>query len=258
MSVIRGSLGLMAGLVLVVGVGCQSVGCDSSGGVAVDLLGGRGYECLYADGPIVLDGKLDERAWREAQRVERFQLFRPAGSYAGTTIGRLTWDDDYLYVAFECTDDDVRSASTTHDDYLAGGDVVELYIKYGEDHPQYYELVSAPNGTTFDARWPHRGAGDYKQWTPWESGLRSGWVVFGTADRSEDVDEGFTVEMAIPWSAFDGVASPPLPGTAWTFGLFRYDHSARFSEAHLTMSLAESPEFGFHYYEGYHSIVFKR
>ena len=65
-------------------------------------------------------------------------------------------------MAFTCGDDDVRSASTEHDAYLAAGDVVELYIKYGEEHSQYYEIVSAPNGTTFDARWPHRGAGDLK------------------------------------------------------------------------------------------------
>lgn len=217
------------------------------------------YVCRYATGPIVLDGRLDEPAWQTAARVEQFQLFRPAGSsYPHHTVGRLTWDDEHLYVSFACGDDDVRSASTQHDDYLAAGDVVELYIKYDDEHPQYYEMVSAPNGTTFDARWPHRGAGDFKQFTPWESGLKSASTVLGTADQSDDTDEGFVVEMAVPWAAFDGVAGPPAEGTAWTFGLFRYDHSARFNEPHLLMSLDRSPEHGFHYYEAYHPIVFKR
>jgi hypothetical protein len=246
----------MIGLVCALDAGCQQTTRDTAPGQPVDLLAGLSYQCQSADGKIVLDGKLDEPAWQMAQRIERFQLFRPAGTYPHTTTGRLTWDDEFLYVSFECTDDDVRSASTKHDDYLAAGDVVELYIKYSDDASQYYELVCAPNGTSFDARWPHRGAGDFRQWTPWESGMRSATEVHGTPDQPEDIDKGFTVEMAIPWSCFDGVTTPPAPGTTWKFGLFRYDHSTRFSEAHLIMSIPESPEHGFHYYEAYHSIEF--
>ncbi len=249
---------LMIGVLLGIGAGCRHGGLDAQAGESVDLSAGRVYICRSADGPIVLDGELDEPAWQRAQRIDRFRLFRPEGLYPYTTVARLTWDDTHLYVAFDCADNDVRSASTMHDDYLAAGDVVELYVKYGEDSPQYYELVSAPNGTTFDARWPHRGAGDFKQWTPWESGMRSVVKVRGTADTPGDMDTGYTVEIAIPWSGFDGVDAPPAVGTAWTFGLFRYDHGAGFNEPYLTMSLSESPAHGFHYYEGYHPVVFER
>lgn len=243
-------------LVSLLVAGCQNHRPDIGGIRNIDLLAGQVYECRYMSGPLVLDGVLDETAWHQAQQIRRFQLYRPRGTYPHTTIGMLAWDDQYLYVAFECTDDDIRSASTIHDDYLAAGDVVELYIKFNDGHPQYYEFVCAPNGTTFDARWPYRGAGNYMNWTPWESGMRTATFVRGTPDQSDDIDEGFTVEMMIPWESFDGRKTPPKLGTVWTFGLFRYDYSVRFEEAYLTMSLAESPEHGFHYYEAYHSIKF--
>lgn len=258
MNTLRGGCVLMVGALISLGTGCQNGPRQTGESESVDLTAGRVYDCRHAAGPIVLDGKLDESAWRRAQRIEHFRLYRPGGQYPYTTVGRLTWDDDNLYVAFECTDDDVKSASTTHDDYLAAADVVELYIKYGEGHEQYYEIVSAPNGTTFDARWPRRGAGDFRQWTPWESDMRSAVAVDGTPDMPDDRDGGYTVEMAIPWKSFDGFDTPPAVGTVWTFGLFRYDHGARFSEPYLTMSLAGSPEHGFHYYEAYHPIVFER
>jgi hypothetical protein len=215
MNTLQNGYVLMVCALIGVGGGCQSNQVrtartdQTTHGESVDLNAGRVYDCRHAGGPIVLDGKLDEPAWRRAQRIEHFRLYRPDGRYPYTTVGRLTWDEQNLYVAFECADADVRSASSTHDDYLAAGDVVELYIKYGEEHEQYYEIVSAPNGTTLDVRWPRRGAGDFRQWTSWESNMRSVVSVDGTPDMSDDRDGGYTVEIAIPWVAFDGFDTPP-------------------------------------------------
>ena len=217
------------------------------------------YHCLHATDPIELDGKLDEPAWRNAQRIDHFNVLRPADAeYSYQTAGYLTWDDQNLYVAFDCEDVDVVAATTGHDSYLAVADVVELYVKYDNDHPQYYEFIWAPNGTTFDARWPERGAGDFRQFTPWESNFKAAVSVRGTLNLQDDVDEGFTVECAIPWSAFDGVQTPPSDGTAWTFGLFRYDHGSRFKQPYLLMSIPEAAGHGFHAYEFYQSLVFSR
>jgi len=216
-----------------------------------------GYDCRYTREPITLDGRLDEPAWRDAARVDTFRLFRPTDArYGARTSGRLLWDEQYLYAAFTCEDDDVRAASDEHDALLAAGDVVELYVKRG-DAPQYYELVVAPNGTTFDARWPYRGAGDYRQFTPWESGMAVATHIDGTLNRKDDVDHGYTVEMRIPWSAFDGAVAPRAGDVGWTFGMFRYDHGSRMSQPRLLMSLPTA-EHAFHSYESYHPLRFTR
>jgi len=241
-------------------VGAVALWMQVGGLLAQDSAGaGDEYICRLATEPVVLDGVLDDPVWQSAMRVDRFKLFRPAqGQYMQSTVGRLAWDDHYLYLAFVCEDQDVQSASTQHDDYLAAGDVVELYIKYGQGESQYYELVSAPNGTTFDARWPYRGSGDFKQFTPWESGLESATVVSGTPDDAGCDDRGFVVEVRVPWAAFDGVVTPPREGDLWTFGLFRYDHNDCFDEPHLLMSFAEHPKHGFHSYELYSPLRFTR
>jgi len=58
----------------------------------------------------------------------------------------------------------------------------------------------------------------------WDSGLISAVKVQGTIDDSSDKDQGWTVEMRIP---FDHLASvphlPPRPGDRWRFNLYRLD-----------------------------------
>ncbi len=64
---------LMIVFVLIIEIGCQQVRQTVSVGQPVDLLTAVSYQCQFANAPIILDGELNERAWQEAQRVERFQ-----------------------------------------------------------------------------------------------------------------------------------------------------------------------------------------
>ncbi len=71
-------------------------------------------------------------------------------------------------------------------------------------------LTDAERGTQHDAR----GAGAWDSWSAvWESAV----VVTGTLGNDADVDTGYTVELAMPWSAW-GVPVP-APGTGWGLDL---------------------------------------
>jgi len=52
--------------------------------------------------------------------------------------------------------------------------------------------------------------------------LKSAVVVRGTLDNHADKDQGYTVEAAIPWSAFAKGAKqlPPKHGDAWRMNLY--------------------------------------
>jgi len=55
-----------------------------------------------------VDGKLDKKAWAAAPAIEFvFTLESQSGAKQKTTA-RLLWDDDYLYVGYECEDVDPR------------------------------------------------------------------------------------------------------------------------------------------------------
>ncbi|NPV49267.1 MAG: hypothetical protein HPY69_20165, partial [Armatimonadetes bacterium] len=62
----------------------------------------KAYPCVRADGPIVIDGKLDDPAWRRATVIERFivpprmdpvaRVMTTAAPALSQTHARLMWD----------------------------------------------------------------------------------------------------------------------------------------------------------------------
>ena len=104
--------------------------------------------------PMVIDGRLDEPAWQEANAVTQFYLFSPTDAqHVPATKARLLWDSQHLYVGFECDDDDIWSYSDVDDEPVYLGDVVELFIKPRRDSLAYYEFVIASSGAIYDARY---------------------------------------------------------------------------------------------------------
>ena len=68
-------------------------------------------ECRWAATPIVLDGKADEAAWKQAQVTESFGrtwLKEPGGNLRGKTRATLLWDRDYLYFHADMDAPDTR------------------------------------------------------------------------------------------------------------------------------------------------------
>lgn len=216
------------------------------------------YTCLFTDTPIQLDGVLDEPAWKRADKLIINTVYRPKNPpFLPLTTVRLLWSDKMLYVSFECADDDIYSYSSQADDPLYFGDVVELFIKPSTQNFSYYEFITAPNGTLFDARYPSRGAGGARRFSKWNSAATTATKLNGTDNHWQDTDHGYTVEIAIPLDAFTETPRP-AQNVVWTFGAFRYDFSKSYEEPLLLMSLAEAPSHGFHYYEGYQQLRFER
>ena len=215
-------------------------------------------ECRRAAGNIRIDGRLDEPAWRNADSLKVSFLFRPKNTdNLSATTARFLWDDKYLYVAFECEDCDIWSYSNKPDDPLWRGDVAELFVKPNTTDYTYYEFVMTPNGAMYDARYPSRGAGGYWRFKSWSSKANVATTIDGTDGDASDDDRGYIVEMAIPLAVFTG-AEKPADGVIWTLGAFRYDYSKLFETPMLLMSIPESERGGFHYYEGYNKLTFKK
>src|SRR5262245_28739714 len=74
------------------------------------------YEVHRARSPIVVDGKLDDAAWKDAATVEfRFPWDKQTGAKQ-KTVARLLWNDDYLYLGYDCQDADIVAHYTERDD----------------------------------------------------------------------------------------------------------------------------------------------
>ena len=223
------------------------------------------YEARRADNPPAIDGSLDEPIWDTAHEIADFFAYQSGGEVAAAeTSAKILWDDQSLYLAFEMMDVDIRPSSVTanqtgRDAQLFRGDVIEFFVREDRDSPRYFEFEWSPNGKdVFDARFDERRFGP--PGTDWNTELTWAVSVDGTIDEFSDQDVGWTVEAAIPLSAFDSIST----GSEWTFTVARYDYFNPISEVEqLMMSTPGDPELplagltsGFHTYELYDDLKF--
>ncbi len=190
----------------------------------------RRYLCHRATTPIVIDGRLDETAWRAAQIATRFtDIFHKDRRVALQSRVRLLWDEDYLYASFAAMDDDVWATKTERDAALWEEEVVELYLDPDGDRLNYLEFEVNPLGTPIDLLIPYAGAqAEWQKCAQWNcAGLAAAARVFGTPDDRTDRDHGWTAELAIPFAALPAEQGvPPLAGTLWRAQFFRIDRPA--------------------------------
>ena len=180
--------------------------------------GARGpYVVHRVSGRIVIDGLLLESSWDRAERTGRFVRSIDGKTAAAATDARLLWDDEALYVAFQCEDKDVATPFTEDDQQLYTSNVVEIFLNPSRDLARYVEIEVAPSNALFDASFTGRRAG---MDLGWSSRARHAVHIDGTLNDPRDVDRGWTVELAIPFAALPG-APHPRRGDEWRFNLYR-------------------------------------
>ena len=214
------------------------------------------FPCRFASGPIVIDGKLDEAAWTEAPVIDGFRVPWEPGSRSARSVtrARVLWNSDNLYLAAEMDDGDLYADVTEHDGNTWDNDVFEVFLKPAADKPAYYELhVNAANAV-FDLFLPRRGhVGRFKRHHQFH--IESAVKLRGTLDAWADKDEGWTVEIRIPWSDLQPTGGRPEPGADWRFALCRYDFDVAHEQPELS-TIAPLSRRDFHHHEDYATLRF--
>ncbi|MBE3096950.1 MAG: hypothetical protein IMZ44_07440 [Planctomycetes bacterium] len=151
----------------------------------------RNLVAVQATEPIVVDGRLDERTWATAPRVEHFVDWRALRLESLETVGRLAYDDTTLYVAMECFDPNPAEIPTAMPgpDQHTLCDSVEVLIATRAAAKEFVHWIVDSKGTVFDARAAKTGDGTTTYSPKWNGAARV--KVAQAADR-------WTVEMAIP------------------------------------------------------------
>lgn len=226
----------------------------------------RVYPCNYTEDPVVIDGALDEPCWADAETLD-FLGWKKEGGKATLpeptfpAIGRLAWDRQNLYVGIEADDADIWGMIEERDGKLWTEDVLEVFLKLREDAHLYYEFEFSPRNSVLDIFYPSRGLA---RWDLFWAGrfnppLKTAVKVRGTLNNWRDRDEGWTLEIAIPFSAFEQLAGkPPQEYERWRFTLCRYDYSYYLEKQELSTSAELPGERGFHEYESYDVLEFQK
>lgn len=188
------------------------------------------YEVVRAKSPVVIDGSLDEYAWQTAEQINGFaRILNYYDPVQKPTRAKMLWDDENLYLGFACEDPDMWALYQQEDDALWEEEVVEAFIDPDGDGKDYLELEISPTNTVVDLR-IFSVVDEFRSSKDWDiKGLKSAVRAVGTVNDSAATDLGWTVEIAIPWSAMVdsiGGARKPVVDDQWRLNLYRIDRGA--------------------------------
>jgi hypothetical protein len=190
------------------------------------------YMVKRAPGKITVDGKLDEPGWKNVELTAPFMIYNTGATPKFPTQAKMLWDNQYLYIAFIMTDNDVWAKTkkwNVGDPCLCAEEVAEVFIDPDGDSLNYLEAEINPYGALMalriDKTFDKGGTGDYS-WT--YKNLKIGIGVQGTLNDSTDVDTSWICELGFPFSeiAFSAptLSFPPKPGESWRINLYRYEY----------------------------------
>lgn len=187
------------------------------------------YICHYTGAPLLVDGKMDEAAWAAAPWTADFQDIEGDAKPKPTfrTRARMLWDEQYFYIAAQMEEPHVWGTLTKHDEVIFADPDFEVFIDPNGDNHEYYEFEMNALNTGWDLflTKPYKDGGQaINEWNI--PGLKTAVHVRGTLNDPSDKDEGWNVELAIPWKVLAEYAhrpSPPQEGDQWRAGFSRVE-----------------------------------
>src|SRR6185312_187344 len=142
---------------------------------------------------------------------------------------QVLYDADAFYAAFTVSDDFLKSNFKNPDDHLWEEDTTEIMFDPDGDAKNYFELQVSPRGVHFDTRYDAPRDPRPFGHVDWSSEVKAGVVVDGTLDKGKKTskpDVGYTVELRVPWTAFNAGEPPakrPEAGATWRINFFVMD-----------------------------------
>ena len=176
-----------------------------------------------------VDGKLDDAVWQAVPWSDDFVDIegdaKPRPRFR--TRVKMLWDAHYFYFAALMQEPHVWGTLTKHDAVIFHDNDFEVFIDPNGDNHEYYEFEINALNTGWDLFLPRPYKDGGRADNGWEiPGLKSAVNVAGTLNDPSDHDQGWSVEIAIPWNALRDFAhrpSPPHDGDQWRINFSRVE-----------------------------------
>ena len=115
----------------------------------------RSLKARRTDTVPIIDGKLDDSCWDDAEPGNEFIEYKTEQQAVERTIVRVLYDDENIYVAFECIEPEperIIAIERKYDQPLQDEDRVE--VRFDTFHDKRCAYIFAVNtlGTRYDAR----------------------------------------------------------------------------------------------------------
>ena len=180
------------------------------------LLSEKKYTSRMAKRPIKVDGNLNEYDWKQAVLISDFEdiegAAKPKPTYS--TSVKMMWDSQYLYIGAVLEEPHLWGTLKKHDDIIYRDHDFEVFIDPMGDGEQYFEIEINVLGTIMDLfmNKPYKKGGTFDMgWNT--TGIQSKIIANGTINDNTDIDSGWTLEMAIPFTAISRNNRTASPST---------------------------------------------
>jgi hypothetical protein len=183
----------------------------------------RLYQASYVSDAPIIDGKMDDLAWRKTDWTANFI------DMGGSTISRprhqsrakLLWDREYLYIGVWMVEPNLETKPISS----LGFDGLLVFACH-DDSPETYQVITAePGGRHSISVHNNNPEGE-----PLEilNGLKHAVALSGTLNQHGDADKGWWAEFALPWRELttSEQASVPQAGAIWRVNLVRDDEQS--------------------------------
>lgn len=187
-----------------------------------------------------IDGDLSD--WKTAFSQE-FVIHNSGEKPTQSTVASLSWDKNYLYIAYNCIDSKIVGTIRKKDHPIFNSDdLVEIFIDPAGDAENYVEIGVNAFNSNYDLFIQCIGGDCAKR----KSDLSL--TIKGLQTASKITELGYSVEIAIPFSSLNEITNgqfkTPKIGTTWKGNLFRIDYGQ--TKEYQSLKPYQSKKHGFH------------
>ena len=176
---------------------------------------------------INIDGRDDELAWNNAIYTDDFIDIEGSKTPSQKTNVKMLWDEKFLYVFAKLYENHIWGDITKRDEVIYYNNDFEVFINPNDDVFSYGEIEINALGTEWDLflNRPYRLKG--KADSSWDiNGLKSAVYINGTLNDPNDLDDYWTLEIAIPLKEIEklntsGKDEKVISGDVWRINFSR-------------------------------------
>ena len=200
------------------------------------------YKVLKATDSIVIDGIMNETVWKkaEARSLDYFYQAETKNEHQ-KTVYRMLWDDENLYLFFECEDTHIVARETKRDGAPYFDDCAELFLipapKPLNAHIALEVSVTKVKNDVLFLNDFEKGKNLAAKW--YNPNYDIGVQIDGSINDNSDTDKGWTMEFKIPFNVLWGLdrAYPIEKGTKYMFLALRQDRNTIEGEDRSTTTI---------------------
>ncbi|SFU43274.1 Carbohydrate family 9 binding domain-like [Pustulibacterium marinum] len=188
----------------------------------------KSYVAYKTSAPISIDGKANETDWKNASFTANFTDIEGDKTPKYQTNVKILWDDENLYFYAELKEPHVWGTLKQRDTVIFHNNDFEIFIDPDGDSHNYMEFEINALNTIWDLFLvkPYRDAAPVLD--GWDiHGIKTEVSINGTLNNPKDTDEGWSVEIAMPWKSIYEAGNKKVPANDFwriNFSRVNWDH----------------------------------